>query len=216
MVQVGTNPGRRAKASPVQAYPWRHVTPAGRGVPGVTDVIDDLGLRADYSSIPDDVLANAAARGSRVHEAIATWFRTGEDAVGLEGQDAPYWEAFCAWREVADPEPLLVEHTMVSLAFPECGGTVDYVGGTSYGNRIIDWKCRAGIENDGLQTAAYARLLSLEGVDVTGFERSSIELKKTGGFKIHPHRDPGDLRSFVAAAITWHNKIKRGWNPEKR
>jgi hypothetical protein len=211
--------GRRVDPPP---YPFRHFCPRGNGVPGVTDVIDDQGLRCDYSSIPSDVLRAAGERGDRVHAAIARAL-TGDPAPDsdLHEGDRGHWEGWLAWRSIAAPRPVLVEHTVLVLSWPQFGGTLDFAGGTSYGDRIIDWKCRQGFHNDGMQTAAYQRGVQLTHPDpevvqfVRSCERSSVELRKNGTFKIHPHRDALDVRHFVAALITWGLRRAAGWSPTK-
>lgn len=48
---------------------------------GVTTLMKQMGLAPDYSDIPEDVLQNAADRGSAVHRAIETYCKYGEGVI---------------------------------------------------------------------------------------------------------------------------------------
>lgn len=184
----------------------------GRLAPGVTSVIDDLGLRADYSMVDPVVLAQAAERGTRVHSAIAAALGGLGEASARERYlavgDGPYFDAFLWWRDLARVRPVAIEKKVViKFVTPAgrtlvCAGRLDLFAEVDGIFSVIDFKCRPCVANDGLQTFAYR-----EGLGADGARRFCVELRKVGRIKLHPHNDDfHDRRAFFAALVEWYGR----------
>lgn len=88
-----------------------YLTDDDRQLVGVTTLMKMMGVGADYSGIPAEVLEKAAERGSAVHKAIETWCVRGEAFINEEYADEVIadLEAF-KWLEL----PVLANEYLVS------------------------------------------------------------------------------------------------------
>jgi hypothetical protein len=74
----------------------------------IYSVTEVLGKYFDWSSIPEDVLANACKRGSAVHVACGSYAKLGY-AIRLPDEWVGYFNSFIKWYESNVAECLLVE-----------------------------------------------------------------------------------------------------------
>ncbi len=81
--------------------------------PSVTEVLSPW---ADFSKIPPDVLAHAAARGTAVHDACAA-YASGVFVVRNNEEITGYLDSFVRWFELMVDEVLLVEPRLVDTDF---------------------------------------------------------------------------------------------------
>lgn len=195
----------------------RYEGSGGGRLPGATTIIDDLGLRHDYSAVAPEVLAAAAARGTRVHAAAAALLLGEKDPRSdLEPGDRAYFVAFEAWLELVEVVPILVEHQVVVEDGPyPYGMRIDLFARVFGRPTVLDIKCRPSIDGDGLQTWAYLHGLRWSGVGAAlGARRCCLELRKNSRFKVHPHEDdPGDALRFERARAEWyarHGRLVQG------
>ena len=113
----------------------------------------------DFSAIPPEVLANAAARGTTCHAAYAS-YALGLWIPDLAGDCRGYFESFCRWY---DSTVILATAVEPALVCKEYGfhGHPDFIGKIKgdAGLVLIDWKNPVGASLGWrLQIAAYHHL----------------------------------------------------------
>ena len=155
-------------------------------LPSVTQIMNPLS-REEYKTVDDLILERAAARGTKVHEAIEFY-----ELYGME--DCPsevrgYFDAYLAWRKDYKPEVLSSEqatwHTGLLYA-----GTADLIVKLNGRTYLIDLKTTSVI-NDMLTTVqleAYARSLACHGVSLDG--KAILQLKKDGTYQFKEYQNP--------------------------
>jgi hypothetical protein len=167
----------------------------------VTQAIKIAGL-IDYSMVPPDVLANAAARGRLVHQASAILDR-GDSLEFYEIPDVcePYIEAYALFaREmsfVADPgwieKPMIVE-----LFGHRVGMTPDAVGWIDSVPTVVERKATASAHPSwAIQTAGYELGLRAAGVQIR--QRIAVQLLPTGKYRPFFYENEGDHQTFADA-----------------
>ncbi len=175
-------------------------------LPSLPSVTEVLGVFADFSQVPEDVLAHAAARGTRVHAACAAILE-GLWAPPPEPEWAGYVESFRAWLPVV-AEVVLVEAELVDEAIGYCGhpDLICRLRGDR-GLTVVDLKTPA-VKSKlwAAQLAAYKRLAEANGhapIDRVG----TLRLKANGSPPIfdefqHSERD---FAAFLSAlnAYRW-------------
>lgn len=128
----------------------------GSPVPGVTSVLARL---SDYGHVPANILAEAAARGRAVHEAIELDIAADLDESALHPEIAArlaHWRTFARALRF---KPLASELRVVSRRYGYAG-TLDLYGELAGVPCVVDIKATAIIPSTvGLQTAAYAQAL---------------------------------------------------------
>lgn len=127
--------------------------------PSVTMILSPY---ADFSMVPPDVLANAAARGSLVHQACAAiaqdiWIsELSEDCRG-------YVDSFSYWLDATAPEILATEIELVDPVH-SYHGHPDLICKIGEDVVVIDYKTPVSVSPSWrLQLAAYLRLALVSG-----------------------------------------------------
>ncbi len=167
----------------------------------VTQAIKIAGL-IDYSMVPTEVLANAAARGRLVHQGAAILDR-GDDLASYEipPECEPYIEAYARFchemRFVPDPD--WIERPMIVELFGHRVGMMpDAVGFIDGVPTVLERKATSASHPSwAIQTAGYELGLRAAGLQIR--QRLAVQLLRTG--KYHPffYEDQGDSDTFSAA-----------------
>lgn len=185
--------------APTHTYRWKGVV-----VPSVTQL---LGVLADWSRMPADVLAAAQLRGSDVH-LMTQWHD--EDRLELseftpEVQSyLPAWQAFLRDYE---PNWLHIEtmgfHERLGYAgTPDREGVLKWMDERGLAEFVIDIKTGAPHPLHGLQTAGYEKF---RGADR---RRATVHLQPDGRYKFREWPDPNDWPTFLSLLTvrTWTSK----------
>lgn len=183
-------------------------TYAGRGVPSVTQVLEDNGV-ADFSGVDPDVLERARWRGTEVHGSIRGLL--GEITADPEAPDElkPYVDAAKRFIRDQSVEARVIESPAIGshlgLRF---GYTPDVVGFRRGEHVILDWKTGSPSRSWGPQLAAYE--IAERVLDGVQRKRIAVQLLPTGNYRIHEYGDANDYAVWQAALYLTYWK---GWKP---
>lgn len=122
----------------------------GRRIPGVTEILDGLGL-VDTRWFTEE----SRRRGSAVHAAVhyhlegdLAWSTVDERIKG-------YVESAIAFLDVVAFKPTHVETRVLHVGPPTFAGTLDLAGEMYGTDSLADWKSGAIVPVTGMQTAGY-------------------------------------------------------------
>lgn len=164
--------------------PEKHLyTLGGYTLPSVTQIMRPMSLML-YNDVPQDVLFEAADRGTRAHEQVSNFVLYGVEETDEDTE--PYVAAFRQFQ--ADMNPTWIEseyrcyHKIMKYA-----GTIDLIGyvtpddGT--GVDVVDLKCTAVFHSVMLATqiAAYAEALKSHGIPVRN--HYGLQLLNSGKYR---------------------------------
>ena len=176
--------------------------PSGR-LPSVTTV---LGPWADFSRIPEKVLAHAAARGTKVHNACSA-IALGVYPLGLDAEAKGYVDSFRDWFKLAVSEVAHCEGWLADEAMG-FGGIPDLICRVHGDKRLtlIDLKTpRTKNRLWSAQLAAYKHLAEKAGFDIG--RTCSLRLNPDGKTPIFDEYSPdetgADLAGFLAALTAY-------------
>jgi hypothetical protein len=167
----------------------------------VTQAIQIAGL-IDYSMVPPDVLANAAARGRLVHQGAAILDR-GDDLLYYEipPEVEPYIEAYALFcREMRFvPDSAWIERPMIVELFGHrVGMTPDAVGTIDGVPTVLERKATSASHPSwAVQTAGYELGLRAAGLQIR--QRVAVQLLRTGKYRPFTFDDPTDSETFADA-----------------
>lgn len=178
----------------------------GRVLPSVSEILRPV---VDLSAIPEHILERKSAIGKAVHYACQVIDEGGEFDEPLDPAIQGYvdgWRLFCTEHA---PQWQVIEQPTACGTFGYAG-TPDRAGylGAAGQCWLIDIKTVAKVSpTTGLQTAAYARLLTIEGC-----RRAAVQLKPDGTYRLEEFTSPMDYAVFTSL-LTLHNwKAKNGIN----
>ncbi len=167
----------------------------------VTQAIKIAGL-IDYTMVPIEVLAHAAARGRLVHQGAALLDR-GVDLSEYEipAVCEPYLDAyrkFCREMQFV-PIPEWIERPMIVDIFGHrVGMTPDAVGTINGVLTVLERKATSAAHPSwAIQTAAYECGLRAAGLQIR--QRMAVQLLNTGNYRLFTHDNSGDSEIFSAA-----------------
>ena len=167
----------------------------GVEIPSVTQLLKLL-PGSDYANVPETVLANAARRGTAVHEAIEYYIRYGVEE--YDDELAPYVGAFKQfWNEIGavpigNEIPLYYDDTdneeCKMLYGTGYAGTADMLAAADGKVLLMDFKCTSSVSKGlrkkyAIQLEAYAQALRKFGIVVD--RKFVLQLKKDGKFKAY-------------------------------
>jgi hypothetical protein len=185
---------------------------SGERVPSVTEVIELAGL-SDIQKIiavaGEEVVANAARRGSLVHGYCELldhdpYMDLGSVPEWIRG----YVAGYARFVRETGFRPDLIEEPVVSSAY-RFAGTVDRVGNLGTKPYVIDLKTPAAASPSwAVQTAGYA--IGVEEQYGVRAGRACLQLKSNGTYKLHNHADPSDVATFIAAVHVAHYRLAHG------
>jgi hypothetical protein len=178
----------------------------GAVIPSVTQVLHDLGI-IDYGGVPTDVLEEARLRGVAVHHAVMLANEGTLDPATVDERLEPYLFAYEAFRVATGFAPVFFEQPLAHLVL-RYGGTPDAAGPVNGELAVVDFKAIEQLSQPyGVQVAAYKMLLREAGYAVT--KRLVVQLKRDGGYRIEPYRDPVDEAEFKSALFLWQRRAAR-------
>lgn len=91
--------------------------------------------------------------GSRIHEAVETFFKTGKEPITKDDQVISAFLAFLECKDAHKIEPIQLEHTVYGY---DWAGTLDFYGWFDGKKYVIDWKSSRSIYDEmRYQVAAY-------------------------------------------------------------
>ena len=154
----------------------------------------------------------AANLGSRIHDAIEVFVRTGnlpadKDALQLYVRPAAEWLSGLQGLDVLDVEKVVVNHDVC------VAGRADLLGTFNGRGVVIDWKTRKTKEGEkvrsyagsDMQLAAYgATTFGTEGIDDMLLANVVISTTEPGRIEVLKHTNPAaSWLAFRAAACLW-------------
>lgn len=171
----------------------------GQPVPGVTTILKPI---TDFSAVPPQVLAAAAAFGTAVHSACELDDLGELDEGQLDPALVPYLEA---WRKFSADHAVQWSHIEASVYHPvfRYAGTLDRFGLVKGLNTVVDIKSSAQLyPSVGPQLAAYANALP---AGATAVKRMAVQLKADGTYTAKEYADPTDWPLFCSLLTvrTW-------------
>lgn len=150
----------------------------GQALISVTQVLKPIS-ELEYGEIREDVLENAAERGTAIHFALELYNEFGVEEIDEEYRG--YLEAYKSFLQTYHYQPIHNERQVVS----ELGyaGTVDCVAKVNGIVTVVDYKTTSKLNprKVGLQLAAYRQALKEEGIDTE--LGAVLQLKKDGKYK---------------------------------
>lgn len=176
---------------------------AGQRIPSITQVLSLQGL-SDYSGVDPDVLANAARRGTAVHELAAWHNRFGEvDPTWVTPELEPYFNGYLKFLSDTGfaVEPAWVEKPVIgTICGMRLGLTPDCYGKLGRYGAIIEFKCTAAPQPSwSIQTAAQ-ELIVFNSSRCGRVKRFALMLLKDGGYRLIEHSNhEEDLQNLIAA-----------------
>lgn len=165
---------------------WRDA----RRVPGVTEVLDGIGLIDTrwFTQFSRD-------RGSAVHQAVHFHLEKDLDWRTVDERIKGYVEAAISFLDDSTFQTVAVEQRVYCPSPTPFAGTLDVVGVMSGKDVVADWKSGASSDVHGLQLAAYD--LALGG---KRRRRIGVQLRENGTYKKRDYDDRRDYDRFLAAA----------------
>lgn len=176
--------------SQLQFEEERHrYTLRGMVLPSVTQIMTPMSLML-YQGIPQETLASAADRGTRVHEQVSNYVLYGIEEADEDTR--PYMQAFLAFMEAYHPTWIGSEYRTYHKTL-RYAGTLDLVGyiqpddGT--GVDVVDIKCTAVYHSVMLATqlGGYSEALKSHGIPVR--KRYGLQLQKNGCYRFEAVED---------------------------
>lgn len=149
--------------------------------PSVTQILEAAGI-SDFSGVPADVLARAAARGTAVH--VATWFDD-QDDLDETTLDPAIGGYLAAWRKFKAENGVVVKLIEQRIYSPlGYVGTFDrLITMTKWGEVLPDIKTGAVSPSWAIQLAAY--LKGFHGPQAPKCRRVVVQLRKDGSYNLH-------------------------------
>lgn len=91
------------------------------------------------------VSRKALDAGSRIHEAIEVYLKTGKEPYTKDDQVVSGFLAFLEWKDAHKVEPIALEETVYGYDF---AGTLDFYGMFDGKRYVIDWKSSKGVYDE--------------------------------------------------------------------
>lgn len=183
-------------------------TLGGWMLPSVTTVLTAQRI-LDFSGIPAAVAAQAMARGTALHAAIAHFLQTGArpDTAALAGAVDSWCAAAQALgiRHVHWTERPMVDRVLRYAGTPDVVARLAGVGCEA----VIDLKTGRAEPGYALQTAAYAALCVAAGVPITARYLVQVFADGRPG-RVTAHEDPHDTDEWRAALYCYQRAAARG------
>lgn len=178
----------------------------GVWIPSVTEILEQVGLAQDFSSVPPAVLEHARLRGRALHKAIA-WHALGIlDEGSIHPEIEPGFRAYQRFLAEAKHEPLWSEKELRHPTWKFCGHP-DRVGWINGNTRVlIDFKYQ---DSTDLRAGTY-QLSGYELLCQANFPTEPIEklmlleLHKDSTYRLHTVK--ADHQTFLAALLVYRAK----------
>ena len=79
--------------------------------------------------------------GSRIHDHVEQYFKTGKEPFKPSNEELSAFLAFLEWKDAHKVEPIQLEHTVYGY---DWAGTLDFYGMFDGKKYVIDWKSSQG------------------------------------------------------------------------
>jgi gamma-glutamylcyclotransferase (GGCT)/AIG2-like uncharacterized protein YtfP len=178
----------------------------GVQLPSVTTLMKPLS-EAYYGSINEDVLNNAAKRGTEVHQAIENFLLFGIEDISQE--HAGYLTAFKAWWKAYTPQ-LITTESRVYHKILRYAGTVDLSCAIEGKTFCIDFKTSTQIVDMlvRVQLEAYARAYASQGIKFG--KKAVVHLQNTGQFDMKMYQiDDTEAWEVFGSLLTINNYLNK-------
>jgi len=171
----------------------------GQQIPGVTEVLSDLGI-TDLSMVRKEILEHKAASGVSLHEITSKWDQGILDITALNPVHLPNFEAYVKFEDDFGIEMIATEYCSYSSKW-KYGFTIDLIARITKGKyagkvAIIDKKSGTYLNGVRYQLGAYQ-----EGWNDLETEKASVRLCVQlidGKYKVYPFTGKSDGREFLA------------------
>jgi hypothetical protein len=175
--------------------------------PGVTSIIQNVGLTPDFSKIDPAALEYKRILGTEVHKAIEL-----DLLDNLDGYDPVIEPYINAWRQFREDMKIVLIETetpFFSAQYRYCG-KLDLLAEFN-GNKIglFDFKTTSVISmmSVGPQLAGYDNgFREWKGIKGKPYQRFAVQLKDNGQYRLYRCDNPNDLNIFLYATQLYHWK----------
>tara|TARA_R110000824_G_scaffold118263_1_gene270504 strand:- start:37 stop:612 length:576 start_codon:yes stop_codon:yes gene_type:complete len=171
----------------------------GRTVPGVTSVLEGVGI-SDFSMVPKDILQDAMDLGTSVHLTCEYYDKEILDVIPEVAE--PYLKQWMAFCDLYNPEWVDIESKVFCDRF-FYAGTLDRVALMNGELWIIDIKTGGKSKAHRLQTSAYEKCWLKD--KRKKIRRMCVHLTETK-FTIEEFKNKTDFDLFLAALTTYNFK----------
>lgn len=150
----------------------------GIRIPSVTELMRPM-TATYYKTVNEDTLANAATKGTAVHEAAENYIKFG--LVDIDEEYKGYIDAFTGWYDSRKPDPVASEMKFYHKIL-RYGGTADLLCILGGRLALVDYKTTSEISRMlvGVQLEAYKQALRSHGIEVE--DKIALHLKKDGTY----------------------------------
>lgn len=164
----------------------------GTVIPSVSKLMEPLKDQC-YGGVSQKTLANAAAKGSSVHNSIENWIKFGID--DIPSAHRGYFEGFREWWDQYQPT-VFGSEVRIYHKLMRYGGTIDLFCAIGDYLTLVDFKTTYSLleMTCGVQLEAYSQALISHGI--TPQKKHILHLKKDGkwAFPEFPAKDPARCR----------------------
>lgn len=177
----------------------------GVEIPSVTTLMKPLSSNV-YQGINQDVMANAASRGTAIHQAAENYLIFGID--DISPKYAMYFDAFKRWCDDYQPEVIATERRVYhrSLLF---AGTSDLICKTRAGITLVDYKSTSAVNSMlcMVQLESYSRAWGTHGIDIEA--QNILHLKKDGKYMVHNYPKNSEAWAVMQSLVTVRNFMNK-------
>lgn len=159
----------------------------------------------------DELMRNAAERGTRIHRACELWVNIHQYMADLPVEEAPYLGGFINWWEQNDPKLIASEIFLLSDKY-KYAGRADLIVEIDGKVWLIDIKTGVDSVRHGLQLKLYQQAY----YEMTGVKARmgvlALDAKRTVGYR--HSRSPYGLKEYkepLAPAVA-HVQVFKWWN----
>ena len=193
----------------------------GKFVPSLTQVLKLQGL-SDYSGINEDVLENAARRGTEVHSLAAAYNQYSEvDPTWITEETRPYFDAYLAFLADTNfkPDPLWTESSIITEIYGfKLGVTPDCYGTRGLDKWLVELKCTSTRQASwSIQTCLQE--MAIYGSNHCGrVRRFALMLMKSGKYNLgdeHTNHEE-DKANAIAALRNTYWRMSHGQDLRKK
>lgn len=83
--------------------------------------------------------------GSRIHDHVEQYFKTGKEPLKPSNEELSAFLAFLEWKDMYKVEPIQLEHTVYGY---DWAGTLDFYGLLDGKKYVVDWKSSKGVYDE--------------------------------------------------------------------
>ena len=169
----------------------------GVKIPSVTQCTKESGLM-NLDFVSQDLLAYKADLGNKVHSATEMYDRDNLVIEKLHPTLRGYLDAWIKFRKDTGFTPLITEQKW-SHPIYRYGGRVDRIG--LFGNDLSQLDIKSGVHHHSyaIQSAGYTELYNYGKPKKEQIKRRfTVYLKEDGTYKLKEHKDPRDIKIFLA------------------